>query len=478
MKLNSFFTALLVLFSFTAIKAQINMDFETWSSSPYSANVPSGWTTFNFDGLGFPASTFEETADPGEGTSSVKMVTTAGYTALFGFDIVGGVASQSFPYTDKPTSIDFLYKVSMTAGDTGFFNVELWHRVGSQKVVDAVGSMIFEGGASVTTWSNASLLLSYFTSDKPDSMQIIMASSKAVPAPQAGSELYVDKISFVDSTSTGGQDTVLCDSLVVNCCSFGTTPTLTFEVTNNSSYSFPYCGFVLYGMGGDTAAVDDGANSFGMSPGLNNRSISATSNFSLPFTGYLKLFEGYHAGNIQYMCSFLVSISDTTNTVNLSVTAVGNASSTASSCDGTAVAAVTGGTSPYIYLWDDPNAQTNATAVGLCPGTYNVMVTDAGGATGTASAGVIVLSSVNDLNTDNGMLVYPNPAEDVLYVSLVEKNNDLAYVSLIDMTGKTVYSSRISENKLIINSKNWNPGVYVVQLISEGIVSRERVILK
>ena len=168
MKLNTLITTLLGFCSFTLLQAQTNMDFETWGPSPYSANVPDGWTTFNFDALGLPASTFAETGDPGEETTSVKMVTTAGYTALLGVDIIGGVASQSFPYTDKPTSIDFLYKANITGGDTGLFNVELWHRVGGQKVVDGIASMIFEG-ASVTTWTSISLPVTHLTADKPKS---------------------------------------------------------------------------------------------------------------------------------------------------------------------------------------------------------------------------------------------------------------------------------------------------------------------
>jgi len=46
-------------------------------------------------------------------------------------------------------------------------------------------------------------------------------------------------------------------------------------------------------------------------------------------------------------------------------------------CDGTAIVTATGSYPPYTYLWDDPNAQTTDTAVGLCEATYNVTVTDA-----------------------------------------------------------------------------------------------------
>jgi len=45
-------------------------------------------------------------------------------------------------------------------------------------------------------------------------------------------------------------------------------------------------------------------------------------------------------------------------------------------CNGSATVAVTGGSGTYAYLWDDPAGQTTATASGLCPGTYSVVVTD------------------------------------------------------------------------------------------------------
>jgi len=54
-------------------------------------------------------------------------------------------------------------------------------------------------------------------------------------------------------------------------------------------------------------------------------------------------------------------------------------------CDGSASGALSGGTPPYNYLWDDPGAQTNATATGLCAGTHSLTVTDTNGCIETNS---------------------------------------------------------------------------------------------
>ncbi len=56
-------------------------------------------------------------------------------------------------------------------------------------------------------------------------------------------------------------------------------------------------------------------------------------------------------------------------------------------CDGTASVLVSGGVSPYTYLWSD--GQTTTTATGLCAGSYTVDVTDANGITVTSSAYVV-----------------------------------------------------------------------------------------
>ncbi|NVN95175.1 MAG: gliding motility-associated C-terminal domain-containing protein [Bacteroidetes bacterium] len=54
-------------------------------------------------------------------------------------------------------------------------------------------------------------------------------------------------------------------------------------------------------------------------------------------------------------------------------------------CTGKAVVIASGGQPPYTYLWNDQQATQNDTVIGLCAGTYTVVVKDANNQTATAS---------------------------------------------------------------------------------------------
>ena len=65
-------------------------------------------------------------------------------------------------------------------------------------------------------------------------------------------------------------------------------------------------------------------------------------------------------------------------------------------CDGQATGSILiGGTAPFTYLWDDGLAQTTATAIGLCAGTYGILITDAGGCSSAASVVITEPPAVN-----------------------------------------------------------------------------------
>lgn len=100
--------------------------------------------------------------------------------------------------------------------------------------------------------------------------------------------------------------------------------------------------------------------------------------------------------------SYTVTVTDAnscTATASVTLTATTgpsvSTSSTPVSCgavgDGTATAAVTGGSSPYTYAWSDGANQISQTATNLTTGSYTVTVTDAAGCSVTSTVTVLGL---------------------------------------------------------------------------------------
>ncbi|MFH1321854.1 MAG: CARDB domain-containing protein [Bacteroidota bacterium] len=107
-----------------------------------------------------------------------------------------------------------------------------------------------------------------------------------------------------------------------------------------------------------------------------------------------------------------VSSSVTVSEPALALTATTIANNTIQgACVGDITVYASGGTSPYTYLWDDPDNQATQTATGLCPGTYTVIVIDANGCMINATDTVSAVSSINQYTIISSQLkVYPNPA--------------------------------------------------------------------
>jgi len=136
--------------------------------------------------------------------------------------------------------------------------------------------------------------------------------------------------------------------------------------------------------------------------------------------------------------------------------------------DGTAKANVSGGTSPYSYLWNDPASQATQTATGLVDNhSYAVTVTDSKSCQVSSS---IVINSVTGIGVMaydmRGVMVYPNPAVQEFTVE-IEKDLISSYNLIIhDANGKVVreYGS-ISDEKFKIEQDNLSPGLYQATMI-------------
>ena len=97
---------------------------------------------------------------------------------------------------------------------------------------------------------------------------------------------------------------------------------------------------------------------------------------------------GDAAGNVA-TCSFEVLLIDSLDLqVQSEITCPNEAT-------GSATVEVLSGTPPYSYLWDDQQAQAEATAIGLSEGAYTVWVTDSLGCTGMVAVAVAASAEVS-----------------------------------------------------------------------------------
>jgi len=139
---------------------------------------------------------------------------------------------------------------------------------------------------------------------------------------------------------------------------------------------------------------------------------------------------------------------------------------------------VSGGIAPFTYSWTGPGGFTANTEdlSGLATGTYTVTVTDA--YCGIAATTVFVDNATGiDENTNAASFsVFPNPAKDLVMLAsgTALKNADL---KVIDLTGKIISQSKgISGNTVTLNISGQPKGIYFIEIISEGAISRKRFV--
>jgi len=139
----------------------------------------------------------------------------------------------------------------------------------------------------------------------------------------------------------------------------------------------------------------------------------------------------------------------------------------ASAAAGSATVVATGGTPPYSYLWSD--GQTDATAVGLSVGVYDVTVTDANDCSATVSVEVTQPSAIQLLVDGLGVEAYPNPATDVLQVQITDAGNSSnRMMEIYDAKGSLIYRTLAVNGNNTIDCSTYAAGLYTVRLANDS----------
>ncbi|MFH2096068.1 MAG: T9SS type A sorting domain-containing protein, partial [Bacteroidota bacterium] len=149
-------------------------------------------------------------------------------------------------------------------------------------------------------------------------------------------------------------------------------------------------------------------------------------------------------------------------------------------CLGTASIQVTGGTSPYNYIWN--NGGTTPTITNLCKGVYKVTVTDALGCQLDRDNMVVHDCQPGELPAAKSFefTVYPSPAKEEITVSFpdyIEPGTDILIMSQYGQLLRdiTVMESAVAE--ITLSTIDLPPGIYYIQVRNSGYIETQKFIV-
>jgi hypothetical protein len=137
-------------------------------------------------------------------------------------------------------------------------------------------------------------------------------------------------------------------------------------------------------------------------------------------------------------------------------------------------ATVTGGTSPFYFLWSNGSIQEDIDS--LVPGTYTLTVTDNNGCVSSDVFIVENSSSLEEAVTENNQIVlYPNPTNE--YLQLTSTLKDWMGIEVVDLYGRVIHTSNETDNAYQLDVKNWPTGIYhLVIFMADQTITKKFVV--
>ncbi len=444
--------------------AQSNMNFENWTG-----NEPNNWASSN--GMtqtnGGAQTVFKESANPGEASFSVRMVTgscpdcpnfsilgpfgpaTPLPNPLGGSIQLGSFDAPGIAYTQRPISVDFRYKSNPGNNDACGFQVELTRHNVSTDEDETIGEGYFEANTDVSIWTSVNIPIVYYSDLTPDRLNIWATSSIGsipdlsafgfpdlpVPTPVAGSEFFVDAIVM---------NLPSCDDFHISMSGAGES---------------------AIGASDGTASVTPSGGTPPYSYSWSNLENSQSINSLIPGPYIVTVTD---ANGCQKVGTYYVALGG----CNLSVSISGTNSSTNSifSGNGTANVSVTGGNQPYEYQWN--TGATSSSISNLAVGTYAVFVNEVNNPFCGTWAYVTVYgpdgptSGVEDSRIEtNDLLFYPNPTNGILNF---QSKSDIRHIDVLNSLGATVWTSSHNASFVQVDLTSQPAGIYYYRLHDES----------
>lgn len=147
--------------------------------------------------------------------------------------------------------------------------------------------------------------------------------------------------------------------------------------------------------------------------------------------------------------------------------------------DGSITLTFAGGTGPFSVAWTGPNSYAGSgTTIGsLVGGVYNATVTDNNGCTTTHTVTLTSAVGLIERSVNNQLTVFPNPARDVLIVSV--EGQQLEQVRIFNLLGEVVAVPAVNGTRSELSLADLTPGNYLVQVQTEvGLATRRVVVIR
>lgn len=146
---------------------------------------------------------------------------------------------------------------------------------------------------------------------------------------------------------------------------------------------------------------------------------------------------------------------------------------------GTARASVIGGIKPYTYLWDDPMAQDSQVAINLAAGVYQVEITDKNGCIEGATIEVERVNRTGLPQWDGEIAVYPNPANNQLFIQYHLPEAAEIHMLLLSATGQQVWQATHSgiQYKQQVPIATVPAGIYWLRFTSDKASTLRKIVI-
>ena len=83
---------------------------------------------------------------------------------------------------------------------------------------------------------------------------------------------------------------------------------------------------------------------------------------------------------------------------------------------------------------------------------------------------VVEVTNINE-NGVKGMMVYPNPAKDMLNITA----ENMRRITISNVLGQVVYDRNVNSDNEIINMSQYEAGIYMVRIATENGIAVKRI---